>query len=138
VIKYDRVTLNWYEAPVDLFLKQPAGTVGRHLRRRAVIFTAAARAQAGVDTGALRASTGLKTHERASYGQKMVLGSSVRHSLVHHEGSRPHMITGKSVGGRRRVLRFTSKGAVVFTHRVMHPGTRPNRYLSDNLKIFIA
>ena len=72
------------------------------------------------------------SHDRAPYGQVMKVGSDVRHALWHHEGTRPHPIVG------RRVLRFVKNGKVVFAHKVMHPGTRPNRYLSDNLRIFVA
>lgn len=115
-----------------MLLKQPAGTVGRHLSRRATVFVAASKAQAGVETGMLKASIRVMSHDRASYGQTMKIGSDVRYALWHHQGTRPHMIVG------RRVLRFVKNGNVVFAHRVMHPGTRPNRYLSDNLNIFIA
>ena len=71
-------------------------------------------------------------HDRAAYGQMMKIGSDVRHALWHHEGTRPHAIVG------RRVLRFVKNGKVVFAHKVAHPGTRPNKYLSDNLGIFLV
>ena len=31
------------------------------------------------------------------------------------------------------VLRFSSRGRIVYTRVVRHPGTKPNKYLADNL-----
>jgi len=35
---------------------------------------------------------------------------------------------------RAKMLKFQSRGRTVFAHVVMHPGTKANKYLSDNLK----
>jgi len=43
-----------------------------------------------------------------------------------HEGSRPHMIYPRAMGG---VLRFEVGGQVVFTRYVHHPGTMRQNYL---------
>lgn len=134
MIAIERINVSWYEPNIDLFLKQPQGAVGRYLKGRAAVFTNAARAQAGVQTGMLKASIRTMEHSRAPYGQMMKIGADVRHALWHHEGTRPHVI----VPQRARILRFAKNGRVVFAHKVMHPGTRPNRYLSDNLKVFFA
>lgn len=114
---------------MDYLLKQPAGPVGRHLVAKATVIRAMARRQVGFSTGALYASISISNHERSITGQSIRIGSTVSYAYIHHEGSRPHMITGRDGG----MLRFTRGSRVVYTRSVMHPGTRPNRYLSDNL-----
>jgi hypothetical protein len=53
-------------------------------------------------------------------------------AIIHHEGSRPHQIMPR----RAVILRFMRpQGGIVFAQRVRHPGTRPNRYLTDNLHL---
>jgi hypothetical protein len=116
---------------IAYLLKSPSGSVGRWLTRQAVLVTAKAKSQAGVKTGALKASINW------SYGINPVgpfvkIGSSVSYAYVHHEGTKAHIITPRT----NKSLKFSSKGAIIFTQRVRHPGTRPNRYLTDNLKWF--
>lgn len=114
----------------DFYFNNPAGQVGRWLRIRGSRFLAAAKSQVGVRTGALRSSLHMR-HFRDPRGQYLKIGSSLPYALLHHEGTRPHLILPK----KRQVLRFYSKGTIVMTHMVRHPGTRPNRYLTDNLKL---
>ena len=114
----------------DFAFNNPRGYVGLHLRRLGSRILAAARSQVGVRTGALRASLHMR-HFRDPRGQYVRIGSSRKYAYLHHEGTRPHLILPK----KRQVLRFYSRGQVVVTHMVRHPGTRPNRYLSDNLKL---
>ena len=115
-------------AKLDFELNNPQGSVGKHLKKRGRLIVAMARRQVGVDTGELRASITM-IHERVSRGQQLKIGSSLGHALAHHEGTSPHIITPKDAG----FLRFSSGGRVIYTHKVNHPGTRPNRYLSDQL-----
>jgi hypothetical protein len=116
-------------AKLDVMLKQPEGEVGRWLGKRAELIANAARAQVGKRTGRLASSIHIR-HSRTVYGQSIKIGSSLHYALLHHEGTRPHLIT-----GRNGPLRFSAKGRVVYTHTVIHPGTKPNRYLSDNLRL---
>jgi hypothetical protein len=88
----------------------------------------AAKQQVGVDTGRLKNSIHMR-HFRSGIGQMIEVGSPLKYALLHHEGTRPHLIT----PNRAQVLRFTSGSRVIYTHQVRHPGTRPNRYLTDNL-----
>jgi hypothetical protein len=125
--------INWYPLPLDLLLKQPGGTLGRYLAKKGRKVVIAAKAQAGVKTGQLKASIKILTHDRALYGQKMTIGSKVNHAYIHHQGTRPHVIMAKP--GKH--LRFTSRGRVVYARRVMHPGTKPNKYLADNLYLIL-
>ena len=122
----------WRQIPLDVMLKQPQGEVGRWLRKRGTMIQAAAMAQVGVKTGALKASIKL-IHERTVFGQMLTIGSPLSYALVHHEGSRPHVITPKNA----KMLRFTSKGRVVYARTVLHPGARPNKYLADNLYMIL-
>ena len=112
-------------------LKSRGGNVGRYLAKKATFVTLKAKAQVGVDTGALQKSIGW------SYGIKpngpfVKIGSHLSHAYLHHEGSRPHIITPKV----KKALKFSSKGKIVITQMVRHPGTKPNRYLTDNLRWF--
>lgn len=123
--------INWWPS-LDYELQNPAGMVGRHIARRGEIIAMAARAQAGKDTGRLIASIHSR-HLRDTRGQFVRVGSDVSYALAHHEGTKPHVI----VPNRAKMLRFTSGGRVVYTRKVMHPGTRANRYLKDNLYLAI-
>jgi len=122
----------WRQIPLDVMLKQPQGEVGRWLRKRGTMIQSAAKAQVGVKTGALKASIKL-IHERTVFGQMLTIGSPLSYALMHHEGTRPHVITPKNA----KMLRFTSKGRVVYARTVLHPGTRPNKYLADNLYMIL-
>ena len=114
---------------VDTLLKSRRGVVGRYLIGKGNEIAAAAKAQVGVRTGALKKSINVK-HERTAAGQRVLVGSSLSYAYMHHEGTRPRVI----VSSPGKMLKFTSKGGVVYAHRVRHPGTRANRYLTDNLR----
>ncbi|MGW2964026.1 hypothetical protein ACWDGI_36960 [Streptomyces sp. NPDC001220] len=47
------------------------------------------------------------------------------------DGTRPHLIRPR----RRNFLRFEVGGDVVFTKLVRHPGTRPNNFLAEALRL---
>jgi hypothetical protein len=95
-----------------------------------LLITGAAKRQVGVNTGALRASIHMR-HFRDTRGQYVRIGSSLPYARLHHEGTRPHFIRPNT----KQVLKFVTRGQLVITHLVRHPGTRPNRYLSDNLRL---
>lgn len=121
-----------YRPAMDYMLNNPAGMVGRHIAKRGRIVMMAAKRQVGVDTGMLRASIHMR-HGVDARGQFVKVGSNRDYALMHHEGTRPHVIT----PNRAKVLRFTAGSRVVYTRKVMHPGTRPNRYLKDNLYLAV-
>ena len=108
-------------------LKSPNGDVGTHILKIGQKIKFAAKRQVGKNTGLLMASIHTD-YSVTPVGPQVKIGSPMRYALVHHEGSRPHVI--RAHGG---MLRFTAKGRVVYRRSVMHPGTRPNRYLSDHL-----
>lgn len=118
------------ESVLDRYLNSPSGEVGAYLARKGRMVEAAAKRQVGVRTGALRSSIHMR-HLRDARGQYVKIGSPLPYALMHHEGTRPHMI----YPSRAQVLRFVTKGKLVYSHAVFHPGTKANKYLTDNLKL---
>ena len=112
----------------DDITKSPTGMTGRFLRKRVTILQALARKQVGVDTGALRRSIRYQV-VRDSRGLIATVGSDNRIALMHHNGTKPHIIMPR----RAQTLRFYSRGRIVYSKLVHHPGTKPNKYLTDNL-----
>jgi hypothetical protein len=121
--------LNFYNAEFDQFKNSPRGEIGQNLVKkvgRPILI--AAKRDVGVDTGALRESIYM-IHERVGSFQQIRIGSDSDIALLHHNGTRPHMIRADDP----QILRFSSRGRVHYSREVMHPGTRPNPYLSGNL-----
>lgn len=113
----------------DELTKSPNGMVGKHLGKLGARLRALARAQVGVKTGALKTSIHYNV-VRNGRGLHVMIGSSNKIALMHHQGTRPHIILPR----RAQTLRFYSHGRIVYAQVVRHPGTRPNRYLTDNLR----
>lgn len=124
------VRIVFREAILDRYLNSPNGQVGRYLHKRGLLVEAAAKRQVGVKTGALRASIHMR-HSRDTRGQYVRIGSPLSYARAHHEGTRPHIIRPNN----QQVLKFVSKGQVIFATMVRHPGTKPNKYLTDNLRL---
>lgn len=123
-------TVVFRKAELDFLLNSPEGDVGKYLAKKGRLIMAAAKAQVGVRTGALRSSIHMR-HLRDSRGQYVKIGSNLDYALLHHQGTKPHVIR----PDRAKVLRFVRGSRVIYTTSVMHPGTKANRYLSDNLKL---
>ena len=119
-----------YDGPMDYLLNNPNGPTGRVLRKKGSYVLKAAKAQVGVRTGALKQSIHQR-HLRDSRGQYVRIGSDKPYALAHHEGTRPHRIT----PNRAQALKFTARGAVIYAGVVNHPGTKANKYLTDNLHL---
>jgi hypothetical protein len=107
----------------------PDGEVGQYLRKKSRELAAYARRQVGVDTGALKASINYRVVSSGG-GLVAFVGSDNRVAYMHHQGTRPHIITPR----RAKTLRFYSHGRIVYAQVVRHPGTKPNKYLTDNLR----
>lgn len=122
----------FYEPILDMVLNDPNGTVGRWLNQQAEKVATGAKGQVGVRTGALRASIKVHSHERGPRGQSIMIGSTLNYAYVHHEGSKPVVITPK---GGHKVLRFRMGARIIYGKRVVHPGIKPNRYLKNSLKL---
>ncbi len=116
-------------AVYDEITKSPTGMVGRHLNKLARRLSVLAKTQVGVKSGALKASISYKV-VRNGRGLMAVIGSDNKIALMHHNGTRPHIILPR----RSQTLRFYSHGRIVYAQVVRHPGTKPNKYLTDNLR----
>jgi len=121
--------VRFYSVVLDNFLNNPSGDVGRFLDNKGKEILALAKAKVGVRTGKLRNSLHMR-HMRDARGQYVWVGSKLDYALAHHEGTKPRTITPKS----GKVLRFVSRGQIVYAHSVQHPGTKANRYLSEALR----
>jgi hypothetical protein len=66
-------------------------------------------------------------------GVAVLVGSEDPIAMLHHEGTEPHVIAAR----RRPLLVFywPKVGRVVAFKRVNHPGTDPNRFLTDALQV---
>lgn len=123
------VKVKFYDAVLDNFLNNPNGEVGRFLKDKGTEILTVARALVGVRTGRLRNSLHMR-HMRDLRAQYIWVGSTLDYALAHHEGTPPRTIVPKS----GKMLRFASRGRIVYTHAVQHPGTEANKYLSNALK----
>lgn len=112
--------------------KSQHGMVGRYLTNRGRLLQKLAKAQVGVDSGKLRKSINYKLTKKSS-GLVMTVGSGNKIAFWHHEGTKPHTILPKTA----KTMRFNSRGKIVYAKVVNHPGTRPNKYLTDNLRKII-
>lgn len=110
-------------------LRDPKGPTGQYLLKLGARVARLAKAQVGVDTGALKRSINYRVVSRYG-GLTAIIGSDNRIAALHHEGTRPHIILPR----RAQTLRFYSRGRIVYSKVVHHPGTKPNRYLTDNLR----
>ena len=127
-VNFSGATVIFRRGPLDNLLNSPRGEVGRYLFERGTRILIAAKSQVGVKTGRLKASINMRQY-RSVGGQSLKIGSPLNYALIHHEGTRPHIITPDTA----EVLRFSSRGRIVYTRVVRHPGTKPNKYLADNL-----
>jgi hypothetical protein len=128
------VSVNIYDRALHKELNTRAGGLWKWLEVKGDIATANAKSQVGNKTGKLRRSIKM-VHRGDKSGQTLHIGSTVKYAYMHHEGTRPHLIVPKDLDGR---LVFFSRNQrrVVVVKSVKHPGTKPNRYLSDQLRLF--
>lgn len=121
----DLMTVVFNEAELNKLLNTPSGAVGRHMRKIGLEIKAGAKALVGVRTGALKRAIYSKQGVRGRV-QYVQVGADLPYARDHHEGTRPHRI-GSDTG---RIMRFNVGGKVVYARRVIHPGTRPRKYLT--------
>jgi hypothetical protein len=120
--------IKWDRPALDRLLNSPRGEVGAYLFLLGQKIREKARRQVGIDTGQLKGSIHVRQGRRGM-SQFVEVGSPLSHALMHHEGTKPHVI----LPSRSQVLRFSAGGRIIYTRKVNHPGTRPNRYLTDQL-----
>lgn len=103
--------------------------VQRDMWKRGLRVYAGAVAQVGVDTGRMR--EGIEVNRgRDALGPYVEVVSTDPNTIMHHNGTRAHAI----VPNKHKAMRFTKTGGAVFAHSVLHPGTRANPFLTDNLR----
>jgi hypothetical protein len=120
-----------YKPILNFELNDSRGMVGRHLYDMGGRIIVSARKQVGYKTGALRRSIDLSHQSSAGRGQSIKIGSSLPYALMHHQGTKPHLIVPNDPKG---VLVFSKGSRIIRTKVVNHPGTKPNRYLTDQLR----
>lgn len=126
-------------------LRSPQGVVARRLIEDAELVKQEAQRRVGVydpppegpprarRPGTLRDSIVKRVVTTAGGDIAVEVGSSDPIALIHHEGTEPHIIAARNAP--RLVFYWSVAGGVVaFTH-VNHPGTKPNRYLTDSLAV---
>lgn len=124
------------------------GPVYRHLMKRARAVQAEAKTRVGVykpppagprrdrQPGTLRDSIIIRTVEETSGGISVQVGSEDKIALIHHEGTVPHVIRPRPANPWQMLFFWWDKvGGVVAARKVNHPGTRPNRFLTDSLRV---
>ena len=130
VITYKLVNLVLYKPIIQFELRGRNGMVDKHLHRIGNRIQQRAKLQVKVRTGKLRASIRMR-HETQRGERAVRVGAYTSYALIHHQGTRPHIITPNKPGGN---LVFMRGSRVIHTKLVNHPGTRPNRYLTDQLR----
>jgi hypothetical protein len=126
-------------------LDGPDGMAMVYLIKRCVVLQDAAKNQirmghvhAGGGYGNLRDSI-VKRIMPGKYPDSMPqaqVGSQHPIALMHHEGTKPHEIRPRVA----KILRFPAAwapGGFALAMVVQHPGTSPNRYLTDNLHLTV-
>lgn len=116
--------------PVQLasLMRSRQGPAARMLMEAGQIVKRGARRRVGVASGALRDRIVVRLVSDGSNGLAVVIIAETDYSLMHHEGTVPHRIEG------RPYLAFEpTPGQVVIVRHVDHPGTAPNRFLTDSL-----
>jgi hypothetical protein len=124
------------------------GPIGRDFNRRLRTLEFRARNSAGISTptptstgvpGALRVSIHTERKPISPEGLSARVGSDRPYALWHHQGTGVHggkgryPIVPRRKGGRLRFW-WAKIGAIVYAKRVMHPGSRPNPYLTRWLR----
>lgn len=110
-------------------LREESGEVGQFMYTVVKRVDRQAKQQVGVETGAVKAS--IKYSVRTAPGGFLgTVEATDPKSLMHHQGTDPHVIVPK----KAKTLRFHSRGRIVYAKIVRHPGTKPNRFLTDSME----
>jgi len=109
----------------------PKGMAGQYLRIQGNEVERIAKILAPIGTtGRLRDSIERGRVSGHPRGLEVEVTAGVSYAMAVHEGTKPHTITPDNPGG---VLVFPSKGGIVFTDEVDHPGTKGQPFLRNAL-----
>lgn len=124
------MTVILYPHKIEQLLGAPGHPVHAHISRLTNQVVVLAKAQVGVQTGALQSSiSGSVSSGRSVVGR---VTASDNKAMMHHEGTSPHLIKPKG-----KSLKFSAGGRVIHTKVIKHPGTKPNRFLTDSLRAVV-
>jgi hypothetical protein len=120
-------------------LRSPTGPVGVKLIERATVVQLAAKRQAPRDSGCLEDTIVKRVEEDAESGFVIRIVSDTTpcsptrtsYSLFVHEGTKPHNIPNAFGWGEEFGVGGNFDG-------FFHPGTEPNKFLTDNLPLAVA
>lgn len=111
-------------------LRGEGGLVHKDITRRTRRANTFAKAQVGKDTRALVRSISYRVATGSRGGVTGTVTANNKIAIMHHNGTRPHTI----VATPNKTMRFKSRGRIVYAKIVRHPGTKPNRFLTDSLR----
>lgn len=127
------MTVIFDEAAFARAFKSWNGPVGIWLAEKCWKLESLARLSAGYDTGELVASISTSKGRHITGDLEALVGANpglnlgIGYGYWNHEGTRPHEIRPRIPGG---VLRFRSRGMVVYATKVNHPGTSSTKFLT--------
>jgi len=131
-LHYKFVEVTLYREKLRLFLNTPNSgdvkSLWTWMEKKKLQAVNGAKRQVGVRTGALRKNISGR-HLGNSTGQYVTVGADKPYALLHHEGTKPHIITPQN----GKLLHFRQGSRHVFATMVRHPGTKANPYLRDQL-----
>lgn len=113
------------------FVRDGGGPIMRELSRRATNVQSGAKRQVGKKSRRLERSIVKRQGVDARGPFVLVVSEGVEYGVMHHEGTDPHVITARN----GKVLAWQSGGDWHYARSVQHPGTQPNRFLTDNLHL---
>lgn len=138
------VTVTVDPARVGAYMRSPQGPLFRRMSEDGELVKREAQRLVGVHDpqgsplprsrrpGTLRDSIVKRVVDRG--GELVVqVGSEDPIALWHHEGTQPHVIVPRRA--RRLVFWSARSQRVIYAKRVFHPGTRPNRYLLNAVRV---
>jgi len=131
-MKFGRLII--YKPILNFELNHSFGMVGRHLHKTANRISQLAKLQVGKKTGRLAKSIKFEHIGKNAIGPGVKVGAYTSYALMHHQGTKPHIITPNKPGGN---LVFMRGSRVVHTRIVRHPGTKANRYLTTPMNTVI-
>lgn len=124
---------------MDGLLKSPDGVLGRWMQERGRIVQLAAIRdcpKSSTHSGGVALSESIRMRWNPTLnGQMITVGAYKPYAVFVHEGTRAHVIHGNPL----LAFLWPKVGDGIFIRAsVQHPGTKAQRFLSDNLPLFLA
>ena len=119
-------------AVMERLMHSPEGLIGRWLYGQAQRVQDAARVDCPKRTGKLSQSIVKRPVITSELGMSVIIGAYQPYAVFVHEGTKAHVIMPKTAKALHWV---NGAGDDVFAKSVHHPGTKPHRFLTDNMKL---